>query len=255
MRTAVHTAVISALFLVAAVPGEAQPTARRFTVTPLLGTIRWDESSALANKEAGDDGQFDKSVITPTIGLTADYNIWEGVGVGLYFEAARPTTRGDYFPAAFFDYNTRVELYNVSQRVTVMMYGLQGSYTANLGRNFSPYISAGGGAVTVDADAEQARGNETFTQGSFQLGGGIGWRVGNGAVRLDLRNFTFTGWDREKLNVVDPTYQNTQFPEANGNPPEAKKTVNNFRVALGFSFVPQRGGEASSGDTSTQGAR
>ena len=251
MRTAVRTAVVGALSLVLASPGVAQQ-ARRFTVTPMVGTIRWDDASALANKEAGDDGQFDQGVITPTIGLTADYNFWGGAGLGVYFDAARPTTRGDYFPAAIFDYGTRVELNNVSQRVTVMMYGLQGSYTMTLGERFSPYVSAGIGAVTVDADAEQARENKTFTHNSFQLGGGIGWRVGSGAVRLDVRNYTFTGWDRNELNVVEPLYQNTQFPEANGNPPEAKKTVNNFRIGLGFSFVPQRGGTGSD-DTPTQG--
>ena len=247
MRTAVRTAIVGALSLVALSGAEAQLAERRVTVTPFVGTIRWDDASALANKRAGDDGEFTENVITPTIGLTADYNLFRGLGLGIYFEAARPETRGDYFPAALFDYGSRVELYNVSQRVTVMMYGAQASYTFPLAGNLLPYVSGGLGAVTVNADPQQSNSNASFTDPSFQLGGGLGWRFGgNKAVRLDVRNYTFSSWDRSKLNPVAPQYQNTRFPEANGTPPEEKKTVNNFRIAIGFSYVPQRGGSGAS---------
>lgn len=255
MRTAVRTAVVGALSLVALSGAEAQLAERRVTVTPFVGTIRWDDASALANKKAGDDGQFDQNVITPTIGLTADYNLFRGIGLGLYFEAARPTTRGDYFPAALFDYGSRVELYNVSQRVTVMMYGAQASYTIPLTGNLLPYVSGGIGAVTVNADPQQSNSNASFTDPSFQLGGGIGWVFGgNKAVRLDVRNYTFSSWDRDQLNPVAPQYRNTRFPEANGDAPDEKKTVNNFRIALGFSYVPSRAAPATDddGDSTTE---
>ena len=253
MRTAVRTAVVGALSLVALSGAEAQLAERRVTVTPYVGTMRWDDASALANKQAGDDGEFTKSVITPTIGMTADYNLFRGLGLGLYLEAARPTTRGDYFPAALFDYGSRVELYNVSQRVTVLMYGAQASYTFPLAGRLLPYVSGGVGAVTVNADPQQSNSNASFSEPSFQLGGGVGWSFGsNTAVRLDVRNYSFSSWDRNKLNPVAPQYQNTRFPEANGAAPDEKKTVNNFRIALGFSFVPSRGGsEGASGDDAT----
>ena len=251
MRTAVRTAVVGALSLVALSGAEAQLAERRVTVTPFVGTIRWDDASALANKRAGDDGEFTENVITPTIGLTADYNLFRGLGLGIYFEAARPETRGDYFPAALFDYGSRVELYNVSQRVTVMMYGAQASYTFPLAGSFLPYVSGGIGAVTVNADPQQSNSNASFTDPSFQLGGGIGWRFSqNTAVRVDVRNYTFSSWDRSKLNPVAPQYQNTRFPEANGTPPDDKKTVNNMRIAVGFSFVPSRPGTEETTDAS-----
>lgn len=249
MRAAVRTAVVGALSLVAAGGAEAQLAERRVTVTPYVGTIRWDDASALANKRAGDDGEFTENVITPTIGLSADYNIFRGIGLGLYFEAARPETRGDYFPAAIFDYGSRVELYNVSQRVTVLMYGAQASYTFPFAGRLLPYVTGGLGAVTVNADPQQSNQNASFTDPSFQLGGGVGWNFGgNKSVRLDVRNYTFTDWDRTKLNPVQTQYQNTRFPEANGTPPDEKKTVNNFRIAIGFSYVPSRGGNEGNTD-------
>lgn len=245
MRKA-EMAALAGLLLAAAAPIEAQQlTAGRFTVTPVLGTIRWDNASALANKEADDEtGAFTRSVFTPTVGLSVDYLLWRQLGLGFYFEAARPTTRGDYFPAVLFNFGPGVpaQLSVVSQRVTVLMYGVQGTFGFGVGR-LEPYVGAGLGAVTVNGDPQQNGGNVRFTNGMFQVGGGLGFRVGaNTSVRLDLRDHVFTGWDRDRLYPVQSAFQNTQFPAANPTPPAEKSTVHNIRLAIGFSYVPARAG-------------
>ena len=257
VRTALLGLVGAAVLGLGAREARAQATvAGRFTVTPLIGTIHWDNSSALANKKAGDDGTFNKTAITPTIGLQADYQVLKQVGVGFYFEAARPTTRGDYFPAVLFTFGggTITELHTVSQRVTVLMYGVEGTFNFEAGR-VQPYVSGGGGAVTVTMDPQQTDANSAFTKGQFQLGGGLGFRVGTqSTVKLDARDYVFTSWDRNKLYPVVPDFQNTTFPSANPAPPAAKSTVHNFRISLGFSYVPRRGGDTGEpGETGTSG--
>jgi len=128
---------------------------------------------------------------------------------------------------------------------------LQGTFSFAVGR-LEPYVGAGVGAVTVNNDPQQADDNASYTTGQFQVGGGLGFRVGRStSVRLDLRDYVFTSWDRDRLNVVNPTFQNTLFPSANGNPPAEKSTVHNIRLAIGFSYVP-RGGAAPTEGTNEQ---
>ena len=212
----------------------------RFTVTPMIGAMHWDNSSALANKTADAAGAFTKTYVTPTIGLTANYNVVRMAGLGFYFEAARPTTRGDYFPALLLKFGNTAELRNVSQRVTVLMYGVQGQYGFDVGR-LAPYVSAGVGAVTVNGDPQQNYGNTSFTNSAAQLGGGLAFSVGQGRLTLDLRDHMFFGWKRDKLYPVTTAFQNTLFPTANGTPPAAKSTLTNLRFAIGFSFTPRLG--------------
>lgn len=243
MRTAVSTA-LAALLLVAATEARAQQTtaqpsaSQHFSVTPSLGVMHWDNASALANKEADASGSFSKSVMTPMIGLTANYNVWNGLGLGFYFDAARPTTRGDYFPAALLKYGSDVRLENVSQRVTTLLYGLQARYGFAIG-SLTPYVSGGFGAMSTYTDPQQNTGNVIFHNSSSQLGGGLSYQLGGGSITLDLRNYTVFHWDRNKLNPVAPAEQNTTFPTANGNPPAPKSTINNLRFSIGFSFVPR----------------
>lgn len=253
MRKAVITALAG--ISLAGIAGDVQAQAMqagRFTVTPVVGVIRWDNASALANKEANSSGEFNKTVITPTIGMTADYHITPQLGAGFYFEAARATTRGDYFPSVLFNFGASLpaELRVVSQRVTVLMYGVQGTLGFSVGR-LSPYVSGGGGAVTINTDPQQSNDNSSYTTGQFQLGGGLGFRIGAGntGVRIDVRDFVFTSFDREELNLVNPRFQNTLFPSANGSPPEEKSTVHNIRIGIGFSFVPRRGGSEAPDET------
>jgi outer membrane protein W len=240
MRKAVLTALAGVALAVAAEVSAQESVAGRFTVTPVVGVIRFDESSALANKKADDEGDFTKTVVTPTVGLAAEYLLTPQFGIGFYFEAARPQTRGDYFPSLQLVFGNEAELHSISQRVTMLVYGVQGSANFNVGR-IQPYVSGGAGAVTINNDPQQSDGNSSFTHAQFQLGGGIGYSVSQSTViRLDVRDFVFTGWDRDDLNVVSSRFQNTLLPAANGNPPAEKSTVHNIRVALGFSFTPRR---------------
>jgi hypothetical protein len=251
MRIAVLTAFAGVTLAVAADGVAAQQSvAGRFTVTPVIGAIRFDESSALANKKANDAGEFTETAITPTVGLSAEYLVTPRFGLGFYFEAARPETRGDYFPSLQLVFGNEAELYSISQRVTMLVYGVQGSANFGVGR-IQPYVSGGAGAVTINNDPQQSDGNSSFTHAQFQVGGGIGYTVSQStSIRLDVRDFVFTGWDRDQLNVVNPRFQNTLLPAANGNPPAEKSTVHNVRLALGFSFTPRRAGAA--GDAASQ---
>ena len=240
MRTAVLTALAGVSFVLAAESVAAQGlTAGRFTITPVVGTIRWDNASALANKKANESGEFTENVFTPTVGLSADYLVARQVGLGFYFEAARPQTRGDYFPTLLLNFPNNAQLLTISQRVTVLMYGAQGTLQLPVGR-LNPYLSGGVGLVTINGDPQQNDRNASFTNGQFQVGGGIGFHVsGSTSLRVDVRDFVFTGWDRDELYPVGASFQNTLFPSANGNPPAEKSTVHNVRIAIGFSYVPQ----------------
>lgn len=221
---------------------------RRFTVTPHVGTMRWDESSALANKAADDDGAFTKSIVTPMFGISAIYNVLRQVGFGAYIDAGRAETRGDYFPTVAFQYGNEIDLNVVSQRVTVLLYGLQGQLQLPVGR-FEPYVGGGFGGVTLFGDAQQNDGNRRINATSAQFGGGLALNVGGGRIVLDARDYVFFDWDRDELNPsTNVAFQNTTLPSVNATPPEKKSTVNNFRIALGFSFVPRFGGSASGDD-------
>ena len=248
MNNAVRVAAIGALAVLVTSEAVAQRAeARRFSVTPTLGSILFDWSSGLATRSPNEQGVWEDKKINPTLGVSANYNVLEQVGVGFYFEATRPTTRGDYFPALLLKFGNDVQLRNVSQRVTVLMYGLQGQFGMNVGR-FAPYVGGGIGAVTVNLDPQQNDDNATFSNSSGQIGGGVGFRMGSrGMLTIDARDFMFFNWDREKLYPVrefvgtSTGYQNTTFPTANIAPPEKKKTIHNARIAVGFSFVPQLG--------------
>src|SRR5215207_6147215 len=60
----------------------------RFSVTPVIGTMFWDDASALSNKKADESGVYSDRQFTPTVGLSAEYRVVPQIGVGFYFEAA-----------------------------------------------------------------------------------------------------------------------------------------------------------------------
>lgn len=239
MHTVLRTGFAGLAILAAAELGAQSTSApRRFQVTPSVGVMQWDNTSGLANKQADASGAFNNTKITPTMGVTAIYNFLRQTGIGFYFEAARPTTRGDYFPPLLLKFGDNAQLKTVSQRLTTMIYGVQGQVGFSAGR-LSPYASAGFGAITVLGDPQQNNDNAQFTNKSAQFGGGLSFGIGGGAFTVDVRDYVFFDWNRERLNVVSPGVQNRQLPSVNPAPPAAKKTVNNIRVALGFSFVPR----------------
>jgi hypothetical protein len=241
----VATWALAGLAAVGAGTARAQSSAaHKFTVAPDIGVISWDNSSALANKLANSSGAYTKSTLTPTAGVTANYDAWQKLGLGFFFNASRPTTRGDYFPAVLLRFGTDVQLRSVSQRVTVMMYGLQGNYAFQLSK-LQPFLNLGFGGVTVRGDPQQNDGNTRFNTTLVKWGGGLGYEIAGGSVLLGVQDYSFLSWNRDKLNPVDPKYFNTSFPTANSTPPVKKSTINNFRISLGFSFVPKLGGSAT----------
>ncbi len=247
MQKATYVALAGLMVAAASVAGAQASAARKFTVTPDIGVFTWDNASALANKKANAAGQFTQSSLTASAGLTASYNVWERVGIGFYFNASRPTTRGDYFPALLLKYGNDIQLRTVSQRLSVLMYGVQANYGFSFGR-LEPFLTGGLGGATTSADPQQNDGNKRFTNSSVMLGGGVGYRFAGGVATLNVANYSVLSWKRDKLNPVDPSFANNLFPTANGTAPADKSTINNIRVSLGFRFVPKLGGTSTTED-------
>jgi hypothetical protein len=104
--------------------------------------------------------------------------------------------------------------------------------------------------MTTLADPQQNNENRQFTKTMGQFGGGLSFGIGGASVVVDVRDFIVFDWDRNQLNVVSTSLQNTRLPSANVNPPADKSTIHNIRFALGLSFVPRLAG----GDTDTEDA-
>ena len=120
-RTIALTGALAALAAGAA-QGQSM-SAGPVTIAPLVGYMKWDENAAL------DDAAI--------AGLSATYRVRGGLSVGAFIEGSRPSTLGNYFPAAIFrtgGVSGTTLLYTVSQRVTVLNYGGRAQYGFDLGR-------------------------------------------------------------------------------------------------------------------------
>lgn len=207
------------------------------TVAPLIGYMKFDKGAALDNMKVG--------------GLSAAYRLGGGLSLGAYLEAGRANSLGDYFPAALLrtgGVSGTTQLFFASQRVTVMSVGGSAAYSLALsGATLS--IGGGLGRWTVFPDVEQQKSANTFSGLEWNIAAALGIRLGGStAVRLDLRSVHFNGFDRSRLNVVTPAYQNTLYPDFNRYPNEPRHecaakecSMSNLRVGLGFVYYPHVG--------------
>jgi hypothetical protein len=78
---------------------------------------------------------------------------------------------------------------------------------------FSPYVFAGGGAITVDQDRDGDLfdgdpGRDHFTTGAGKLGAGVNYRIPNSAVELYaegagwIYNWDRNGFDRRQFDTT-----------------------------------------------------
>lgn len=217
-----------------ATPAAAQAAAGEYTITVLGGQTLYDESSALKNAPYG--------------GIQAQYNITDNFGVGAYGLGARPTTDGTFYPLVRMEFNDTVFHYLVSQQMVGLDYGVLAFGRLPMGR-LDVEVLGGVGRYTFSVDDQRndrptvpGTLEDEFSGTQFQIGGGIGFAVaGNKGIRLEVRDFIYTGYDREWFNLSDPLLGATNVPHPRPNPPEAKSTIHNIRVQLGFSFVPGGG--------------
>jgi len=218
-------------------PAGAQVAPSRFGVGTHVGWTMFRSATGLEN--------------TPFLGIDATYESpinligfipRSDFGIGLTFAASRPVTRGDQFPLVAFDFGDTTFLYMVSQRITLLQYGVQ----AVGGVSFDKlrfYAFGGGGAYTIMPDGRAVLDNDAWTKGALHAGGGINYAVGQSiGLRLEVKDVMFLGWDRNRL---DPTVKYAQDNRIADVLPPADPTwsrIQNLQMSLVFSYIPNRRG-------------
>jgi hypothetical protein len=235
MRIAALTGALAALTAGAAA---AQSTAAGpVTIAPLVGYMKFDNGAALDNAPVG--------------GLSATYRVKWGLSLGAFLEGARPTTLGDYFPAAILQtggVSGRTQLFYVSQRVTLLNYGARAQYGFAVG-GADAYVGVGLGQYTLFPDVQQENGVQEFSGQSWETGAGLGIALGeNSGLRFDIRAVHFRKYDRSHLNAVASGSRNTRYPDVQDYPnvpkpgcagPGTYCSVLNWRLGVAFVFYPQ----------------
>lgn len=216
----------------------------RFTVTPSFGAIRYDGTSALSSIKGGSISGFVQ--LWPSMGLSTMYEVTPNVEAGIYLEGGRAETSSEYYPLVLLRTAGNYQLFGVSQRVVVLMYGLAANVKVPIVRKFGPYVHGGIGRHSVFPDVQRAGTTRTVVGLEFVAGGGLNYAVSSSiGMRLELLDFLWKDWDRDKLNPIkDPTQVNTVFAEDNPAGITAGKPsiIHNMRLALGFTFTPSAGG-------------
>ncbi|MBI1966734.1 MAG: hypothetical protein HYS40_01980 [Gemmatimonadetes bacterium] len=217
-----------------ALPGQ-QPEGR-WVVVPTVGLMRFDRTSALSSIDEG---------LSTTMwlsgGLTGLYALRSDLRVGLYIEGGQAETSPDYFRYTLFRTTGAYELRAISQRVVFLDYGVIAAWDVPAIRNAGPYLKAGVGGHSVLLDVQRTNSTRQAGGTEFVLGGGLNYQLrGNVAVQLELLDFMWSDWDRDKLNTALPSEQNTVFEE--DNPPgvlwDKPSLIHNLRLAVGFKFTP-----------------
>ena len=224
----------------------------RWNVTPHIGLVLWDNASAIQDPvlSSGDcdlpelNQECAKLTNNLMAGISALYWVQEKIAVGLTFDVARPISNGAYFTPAVMEVAGEQSLSFVNQRLTVLQYAVAAEFAPSIAR-LSPFVNGSIGGYTVYPEAGKTdfaavSGFETFTDIMFSVGVGLDYALGeSGGIRLELRDMIYTGWEREKLNPVRPEFQTALFPDIAPVPPDESSSLNNFRLSLGFNFVPR----------------
>ena len=229
-------AILAGLALAAAAPAaaHAQSTGQGWTLDVRGGALLYDDASAI---ETGG-----------VVGLDALYHFSPRFAVGPLVDYAQTKTDGDFF-VAVLDFGTDSSRINlVSQVVGALHYGLGAEFDVLPEARFSPYVAGGAGGYRLYLDPQAMEGPARVDGALLQAGGGIRWSLNESAgIRLEARDLIYLGYDREALNPVDPRHRNRQpdgtvlFPAAEADLPDARSTVHNFRLTVGFTYVPRSG--------------
>jgi len=214
----------------------AQDAGSRFRVTPTIGVMKFDKTSALSD--------LDGSKLWASAGLSASYLVGGGLRAGVYLEFQQPQTSPDYYPYALFRTSGAYQLFGATQVVSALSFGLDASYTIGAGK-LGPYIRGGIGRHAVYGDVQVQNATDHVAGTQFLAGAGINYAVSQMiGLRVEVLDFMWSDWDRDALNPVTPAYQNTTFPEDNpaGINESKPGLIHNLRLALGFSFTPSGGG-------------
>lgn len=230
--------LLSCGVLLAAVPARAQDadtlsveegavsTGRSpFQVTPSIGVLLQDESSALRRT-------------TGVLGIDFMYRLNEMFAVGFTGSVARPKTDGEFFPLVRIPAGDTSLYYRVSQNVIGYTYGLQGQASMRVQR-FSPYATAAVGRYLFSLDPQAYDQVRRYGGPMFSLGAGVHVPLGSRAgMSVDLRDVIFASFEREEFDATDPLMRDTRFDPVPGGKPAAKSTIHNIRLTFGVSFIP-----------------
>ena len=248
------TALVPAVILLAPIQALHAQEEGRWEISPRLGLVFWDDAAAIQdpvlNSDKCDFPQFAHdcaSVFNNLMaGLSAHYGITNQIALGLSFDVARPVSNGAYFPAVEIEIGGVQDLTLISQRLTIIQYQLEGEWSPKFAR-LAPFVVGTFGGYTVykepaKADHAGVTGQETFTGPMFSVGVGLNYAFGEASgLRVELRDMIYTDWDRNELNPVMPAFQTDLFPDLLPAPPDESSTLNNFRLSLGFFFIPGGG--------------
>jgi hypothetical protein len=231
----VATSLAAAVLVAAALPARAQDLQpRHYTIGLMGGFTAYDESSALRNAFYG--------------GVEGAYWVLPQFAVGLHILGSRPTSDGSMFPMVRVPYADTAYHYLVSQQITKVEAGLQGMLRLPVG----PFLLEGIGGIgryMIDLDPQRSERpvvieeRVTGLRGtSFMVGAGAAVQVGrSGGLRLQVRDFIYTDYDRNVLDMSEPLLSAEAIPHPREHFPEPKSTIHNLRYEVGFFFRPRGG--------------
>jgi hypothetical protein len=186
----------------------------------------------------------------PAVAVEATYFLTPQIGVGFQVAAARPWTRGEYFPLGRHTYwsqasaNDTTILYVLNQQLTALDFGVQAEYRMAFDR-LEPFVQAGVGryAFYFDRQLQPQSDRDRRMMGgmAFSLGAGLGYAVSEGArVMISASDRIYRGYDREQLSLADRLLREDRFVNPLTPPPAAQDVIHNLRFSAGFSFAPGR---------------
>ena len=212
------------------------PTSRYFEVTPRGGYLRFDRASSIQS--------------APFLGFDAAYRLTPMFSIGTNLVVSRAETHGEDFLTSFrfgdASVGDTILILAAQQPVTLIDLNLGAQARLPAFGRITPFVNGGIGGYTLYLDPQSNGRPERFSRMSINAGAGLQFAVGRyGGFQLDVRDMIFTDFKRTRLNPTEPRFANLLFIEDLPQPPEAKSTVHNFQVSLGFTFRPQgQGGTA-----------
>lgn len=203
-------------------PAAAQATVGQFVVGPRIGYAKYDTDAGL--KEAG------------VLGIDAVYHVSRNLAIGFTVDVGRPATDSSFFPAEM-SFGDTTFIFAVSQPVTVVNYHLQAKVTT--GGSLAPFLVGSVGGYQVTADPQVAAGESNFRELGFSFGAGVDLSTGSStSIRLEVRDFVWSDFDREFLYPVRQSQRPSRFPDVLPQPDPFRGTAHNIVASLAFSFTP-----------------
>lgn len=173
------------------------------------------------------------------VGLDATYFATNTFGFGAYVDFSRVNTDGTFFPIEIAFGEDSTGIFAGEQPLTVIRYGAQVVAQFSATSALEPYLLGGIGAYQIQLDPQVERDSKSLTELQFTLGGGIDFTVGSGAaIRLDVRDYVLTKFDRENLYPAAPRFRPVRFPDVLPAQEPFSGSTHNLVFALSFQFTP-----------------